>query len=273
QEIDDLRTQIERVAGVAGQISAITRQTHLLALNATIEAARAGDSGRGFAVVAGEVKALAGQTAEATDEIGEILSTLNLHAQQLSENSSRLVGFLSDSHSMDTGPSNVPQISLHEVPVADVAKMSAKRCVEPQNSPGYPSDVQIQLVQETLAHILPLADQAADLFYSRLFEIAPELRTMFPEDLAEQKRKLMAVLKTAVNTLKRPENLVSVAQQLGSRHNGYRVIDAHYATVGEALLWTLEEGLAEAFTPDVRDAWTAVYGLLAGLMQDAAAAA
>lgn len=270
QEIDDLRSQIERVAGVAGQISAITRQTNLLSLNATIEAARAGDSGRGFAVVAGEVKALAGQTAEATDEISEILSTLTHHAEQLSGNSARLAEHLSESYGGAQSLAEMPQPVSYDIPVAEPA---VEISVGIEQDPAGPSEEQIQLVQETFAHVLPIADHAAELFYNRLFELAPELRSMFPEDLVEQQRKLMAVLKIAVNGLKNPEKLLPVVQELGVKHKGYGVVDAHYGTVGEALLWTLEQGLADAFTPDVRDAWTAVYGLLAEVMQNAAAAA
>ena len=92
-EISALQEQIERVAGVSAQITAITRQTNLLALNATIEAARAGEFGKGFSVVAGEVKALAGQTSEATEKITEILDILNQQVEKLSKNSTDLVEY------------------------------------------------------------------------------------------------------------------------------------------------------------------------------------
>lgn len=96
-QISALQEQIERVAGVSAQITAITRQTNLLALNATIEAARAGEFGKGFSVVAGEVKALAGQTSEATEKIAEILETLNQQAEKLSKNSTDLVEYFTPS--------------------------------------------------------------------------------------------------------------------------------------------------------------------------------
>lgn len=130
---------------------------------------------------------------------------------------------------------------------------------------------QIELVQTSFAVIAPIADDAAALFYRRLFEIDPSLRQMFPGDLSEQRKKLMQMLTAAVKGLPRLDRLVPVVEDLGRRHTGYGVRDEHYETVGAALLWTLEKGLGGAFTPDVREAWTAVYGVLASTMKRAAA--
>lgn len=132
---------------------------------------------------------------------------------------------------------------------------------------------QVKLVQDSFAQVLPIADVAADLFYARLFEIDPSLRRMFPTDMAEQKHKLMLTLKFAVNSLSRLGELVPAVQALGRRHAGYGVKNEHYNTVAVALLWTLEQGLGEAFTPEVKAAWIAVYTLLAKTMQEAAAEA
>src|SRR5215204_3796856 len=129
---------------------------------------------------------------------------------------------------------------------------------------------QKQLVQESFAVIAPIAGDAATLFYRRLFELEPSLQRMFRGDMAEQRRKLMQMLTAAVKGLDRLDQLVPVVEDLGRRHAGYGVADAHYDTVGAALLWTLEKGLGDGFTPDVNDAWVAVYGLLAGTMKDAA---
>jgi hemoglobin-like flavoprotein len=129
----------------------------------------------------------------------------------------------------------------------------------------------IRRVRESFALVVPIKEAAADLFYNRLFEIAPPVRGLFPDDLREQKRKLMAMLATAVAGLHNLDKLVPAVKDLGARHVGYGAKAEHYAVVGEALLWTLESGLGEAFTPDVRQAWTKVYNTLAAVMQAGAA--
>ena len=129
---------------------------------------------------------------------------------------------------------------------------------------------QKELVQGTFASIATIADDAAVLFYQRLFELDPSLRPMFRGDMSEQRKKLMQMITAAVKGLDRLEQLVPVVQDLGRRHAGYGVRDSHYETVGAALLWTLEAGLGKAFTPEVKEAWTAVYGLLSTTMKDAA---
>ena len=129
---------------------------------------------------------------------------------------------------------------------------------------------QIDLVQSSFKKVVPIAGTAADLFYDRLFEIAPEVRSMFPQDLSEQKKKLMAMLSTAVAGLSRLDTLMPAVQALGRRHGGYGVKAQHYASVGSALLWTLEKGLGEAFTPEVKDAWATTYIVLSTTMMNAA---
>jgi hemoglobin-like flavoprotein len=126
------------------------------------------------------------------------------------------------------------------------------------------------LVQESFASIAPIAEDAMALFYRRLFELDPALRRMFPADMAAQHRKLVQMLTAAVKGLDHLDRLVPVVQDLGRRHAGYGVTETHYETVGAALLWTLDKGLGEAFTPDMKDAWATVYGLLASVMKDAA---
>jgi nitric oxide dioxygenase len=129
---------------------------------------------------------------------------------------------------------------------------------------------QIKLIQTSFAHVAPISTIAADLFYGRLFEIAPQLRPMFPQDLGEQKKKLMAMLATVVAGLSRIETLMPAVRALGKRHAGYGVDEEHFAPVGAALLWTLETGLGPDFTAEVKDAWATAYGVLSQTMIDAA---
>lgn len=127
----------------------------------------------------------------------------------------------------------------------------------------------IELVQTSFKKVVPIAATAADLFYDRLFEIAPEVRPMFPQDMKEQKSKLMGMLGTAVSNLHQLETILPAVKALAERHKGYGVTAAHYAPVGAALLWTLEKGLGADFTPEVEAAWTETYTTLAGAMMGA----
>lgn len=129
---------------------------------------------------------------------------------------------------------------------------------------------QIALVQGSWKDVLAVPETVAQLFYLRLFAIDPSLQSMFKGEMREQGRKLIAMMSVAVNGLTRLETLAPVIEAVGRRHAGYGVTDEHYATVAAALLWTLEQGLGGRFTPDVRDAWSAAYGLLATTMQGAA---
>jgi hemoglobin-like flavoprotein len=129
---------------------------------------------------------------------------------------------------------------------------------------------QVKLVQDSFQKVVPIADTAADLFYDRLFTIAPEVKPLFPEDLAPQKKKLMQMLATAVMNLHQVEKILPAVQDLGRRHVSYGVTPKHYEPVGAALLWTLEQGLGPAFTPSVKDAWVEVYTTVAGVMTKAA---
>jgi len=130
---------------------------------------------------------------------------------------------------------------------------------------------QIQLVQSTFEGVRPIADTAASLFYQRLFEVDPSLRALFRGDMKKQGAMLMSALALAVKGLGQPETIIPAVQGLGRRHALYGVTDDHYATVGSALLWTLEQGLGDKFTPPVQEAWAAAYGMLASVMQEAAA--
>ena len=129
------------------------------------------------------------------------------------------------------------------------------------------------LVKETFAKVVPIADRAAALFYGRLFELDPSLRSLFPTDIREQGKKLMQMLGYCVGKLDALDELVPAVKELGRKHAGYGAEEEDYATVGGALLWTLEQGLGAAFTPEVKTAWTAVYELLAATMLEGAKSA
>jgi hemoglobin-like flavoprotein len=130
--------------------------------------------------------------------------------------------------------------------------------------------INVALVQETWEQVLPIADDAAQLFYGRLFELDPSLRAMFRQtDMAEQRKKLMQMITVAVRGLGRFEELRPAINALGQRHVGYGVQDHHYDTVGAALIWTLEQGLGDAFTAEARESWTLVYTTLSGMMKAA----
>ena len=125
---------------------------------------------------------------------------------------------------------------------------------------------QVRLVQESFAKLVPIADQAASMFYERLFEIAPQVRAMFPPDMAEQQRKLMATLTIVVGGLSNLESILPAASSLATRHVAYGARPEHYPVVGAALLWTLEQGLGKEWTGEVADAWTAAYAMLSDFM-------
>ncbi|WP_133468708.1 globin family protein [Paraglaciecola marina] len=129
---------------------------------------------------------------------------------------------------------------------------------------------QITLVQESFSKIVPISSLAAKLFYNKLFELNPKLKPLFKQDITEQGTKLMKMLGIAVNNLNNLEMLIPMVYTLGERHIGYGVKEEHYDTVGEALIWTLEQALGKAFTPELKDAWLIAYTTLATVMIEAA---
>jgi hemoglobin-like flavoprotein len=127
------------------------------------------------------------------------------------------------------------------------------------------------LVQTSFAKVAPIADQAAILFYDDLFERNPALRSLFKEDMTEQRQKLMTMLGTAVANLRQWDRISEAVRELGRRHAGYGVAAADYDTVGASLIATLEKGLGADFTPEVRDAWLACFAAIAAEMRGACA--
>lgn len=131
----------------------------------------------------------------------------------------------------------------------------------------------VYLVQESFKKVLPIADTAVEIFYDKLFLIDPNLKQLFPKNeqlMHAQRNKLRDMLASAVNGLNNLEALIPILQGLGRRHVDYNVEKSHYDTVGLALLQALEVGLGDEFTPEVKDAWAEVYGVMASVMTEAA---
>jgi hemoglobin-like flavoprotein len=125
---------------------------------------------------------------------------------------------------------------------------------------------QIKLIQESFAKVAPISEQAAALFYGRLFEIAPAVKPLFRGDMKEQGRKLMGTLAVVVNGLDKLDTVLPAASALAKRHVTYGVQQDHYAPVGQALLWTLERGLDTSWSNELADAWASAYGTLSSFM-------
>lgn len=129
---------------------------------------------------------------------------------------------------------------------------------------------QIEMVQNSWEQVKPISEQAADMFYTKLFEMDPDVRPLFKDDIKIQGRRLMAMITTVVNNLHQLETILEPVQDLGRRHVDYGVKPEHYDTVGAALLWTLGQGLGDSFTSAVEAAWAEAYTILANVMKEAA---
>jgi hemoglobin-like flavoprotein len=127
----------------------------------------------------------------------------------------------------------------------------------------------VKAVQQSWALLDPIPDLAAELFYTNLFARHPSMRLLFKGDLDAQGSRLMAMFGKAVRELDNPAALESTLRALGRRHQDYGVTDQHYEAYGEALLRTLAQGLGTAYTPEVNEAWTAVFGRIRHLMVEA----
>jgi hemoglobin-like flavoprotein len=127
---------------------------------------------------------------------------------------------------------------------------------------------QVGIVQDSFKRVTPQASEASRLFYDELFRISPDLREMFPKDMAALKAKFVQMLAGVVNSLTQIATVSEEIVDLGRRHMSYDVEDSHYAIVGDALIWTLGRILGPDFTPDVRDAWGAAYDMIARVMRE-----
>jgi hemoglobin-like flavoprotein len=129
---------------------------------------------------------------------------------------------------------------------------------------------QVTLIKDSWDQVVPIQDTAAKLFYDKLFETYPEVKLYFKGDISVQGRKLMTMINTAVNGLENLGALVPAVMEMGARHAGYGVKDEDYGKVAVCLLWTLEQGLGEAFTDEVKEAWTTMYTTVAEVMKQGA---
>jgi hemoglobin-like flavoprotein len=130
---------------------------------------------------------------------------------------------------------------------------------------------QIETLQRSFGMVIPIKEAAADMFYTKLFELAPGVRPMFPDDMTDQGGKLMMSLHKVISSLKTEKDLVDYLVKLGEAHNNYGAQAAHYPVVGEALLWTLEEGLGAHWNDELKELWTAAFGVVSGAMIEAQA--
>jgi hemoglobin-like flavoprotein len=130
-----------------------------------------------------------------------------------------------------------------------------------------------RLIRESFEQAARNPDETSARFYRRLFTLDPSLRGLFHGDMREQGRKLMSTLALIVDSIDQLEQLLPTIRELGIRHASYRVEERHYATVMDALLWTLAQSAGRSFTPPARAGWSKAYDLLAETMIEAARAA
>lgn len=129
---------------------------------------------------------------------------------------------------------------------------------------------QTALIQGTWARLVNSGEDAAALFYERLFALDPSLRGQFRGDIASQGKKLVDMMQSIVGGLDHFEQLLPAARELGRRHHYYGVRDEDYGPVGEAMLWMLAEALGDGYTPEADRAWRELYALLAAAMIEGA---
>lgn len=128
----------------------------------------------------------------------------------------------------------------------------------------------ITLVQQSFEKVATLGLQAAEIFYAELFAIDPSLQAMFSGNMKDQQKKLLAALALVVRSLHRPDKILPSVEKLAVKHLDYGVRPEHYTYVGNALLRTLKKGLGADFTPELCDAWTEAFRMLARVMKEAA---
>ena len=129
---------------------------------------------------------------------------------------------------------------------------------------------QVRVLKESWARVAPNFDHLAAMFYSRLFELDPTIRPLFPNDMKAQERKFADLLSVIVHGWEYLDDLLPALIDLGRRHRSYRVTDRMYGTVGKSLLWSLKQELGDGFTVEVEEAWAETFNTLAEVMKSAA---
>jgi hemoglobin-like flavoprotein len=140
----------------------------------------------------------------------------------------------------------------------------------PQRAAWTLSGDDVRLIRTSFERARPVLHVAPDLFYERLFYLAPSLRRLFPDSMHAPKRRFAEMLVTVVRGLGQPEMLIAMLGHLGRRLGSWGVTAAHYQRAGEAFFWMLERVLADGLTPEAEIAWKRAYDQIALVMQEAA---
>ncbi len=125
---------------------------------------------------------------------------------------------------------------------------------------------EIELIRNSFAKVRPAATFVAQMFYARLFRLAPEVKALFGADMQAQRESLMAALEEVVLRLEDFDALLPLVKGLAHRHVGFGVEAAHYEPVGDALIWALGQALGPAFDEETKAAWRVAYGAMSSAM-------
>ena len=129
---------------------------------------------------------------------------------------------------------------------------------------------QVDLVRKSFDALWPVRRRLADLFYGRFFELAPDARALFSQDIARQQLKLMDMIAAIVGALDKREIFQSLISHSGRQHAQFGAKGSHFIAFGDALIWSLEQQFGAGFTPELKQAWITLYGAVQKEMISAA---